>query len=202
MQIRELEIPDAYEITPLRHSDHRGVFFESYRADLLSEAAGHALILRQANTSISVRGAVRGIHYALVPPGQAKYVTVSAGTALDFIVDLRVGSPTFRAWASVTLDDVDGRAVYLAEGLGHCVVALTERVMVNYLVSEAYDPSREFAINPFDPVIGLEFPSDIGPFIVSPKDLAGKAVVEAQLQGLLPNWDDCRSFYRDLNEKG
>ena len=61
---------------------------------------------------------VRGIHFADVPPGQAKYVTCSGGAVLDVVVDLRVGSPTFGRWEGVRLDDVDRRAVYVARGSG------------------------------------------------------------------------------------
>ena len=67
-------------------------------------------ISRQANPSVSKRGVVRGIHFADVPPRQAKYVTATSGAVLDFVIDIRVGSPTFGAWDSVLLDDVDRRA--------------------------------------------------------------------------------------------
>ena len=40
MQIRELEIPDSYEITPRQFGDDRGVFLEWYRFDRLEEAVG------------------------------------------------------------------------------------------------------------------------------------------------------------------
>ena len=33
MQIRELSIPDSYEITPIQRRDDRGVFLEWYRHD-------------------------------------------------------------------------------------------------------------------------------------------------------------------------
>ena len=107
MQIRELSIADAYEITPILRQDDRGSFLEWYRFDLLQEAVGHPLQLRQANTSVSKHGVVRGIHFADIPPGQAKYVTATHGAVLDYVVDIRVGSPTFGAWDSVRLDDVD-----------------------------------------------------------------------------------------------
>ena len=107
MNIRELAIPDSYEITPIQRSDDRGLFLEWYRFDLLEQAIGHPLALRQANTSVSTRGVVRGIHFADVPLGQAKYVTATRGAVLDFVVDIRVGSPTFGEWDSVRLDDVE-----------------------------------------------------------------------------------------------
>src|SRR5690606_40201002 len=116
----------AYESTPQTYGDARGVFLEWYRFDKLAGVVGHALDLRQANMSISRRGVVRGVHFADVPRGQAKYVTTTRGAVVDYVVDIRVGSPTFGRWESVVLDDVDHRAVYLAEGLGHAFVALTD----------------------------------------------------------------------------
>jgi dTDP-4-dehydrorhamnose 3,5-epimerase len=64
--------------------------------------------------SVSARGVVRGIHFADVPPGQAKYVTCGRGAVFDVAVDLRTGSPTFGCWEAVRLDDSRRAAVYLA----------------------------------------------------------------------------------------
>ena len=103
-------------------------------------ATGHRLALAQANCSVSAKGVLRGIHFADVPPGQAKYVTCVKGAVLDVIVDIRVGSPTFGQWTSVLLDDRDRRAVYLSEGLGHGFCSLQDGSTVVYLCSEGYNP--------------------------------------------------------------
>ena len=197
MQIRELSIPDAYEITPQPHADDRGVFLEWYRFDRLEETVGHSLDLRQANTSVSRRGVVRGIHFATLPPSQAKYVTAMHGAVLDFVVDIRVGSPTFGQWDSVLLDTTDRRAIYLAEGLGHAFVALTDGATVSYLVSETYRPGVEFGIDPTDPEIGLVFP-EVGDLLLSPKDTDAPSLAEAAQAGLLPTWDAARAYYATL----
>ena len=199
MQIRELSIPDAYEITPKQFGDDRGVFLEWYRFDRLAEAVGHSIDLRQANTSVSKRGVVRGIHFADVPRGQAKYVTTAHGVVLDFIVDIRAGSPTFGQWDSVLLDDVDRKAVYLAEGLGHAFVALTDDATVSYLVSDTYNPSAEHGINPLDEQIALRFPPEAGELLLSSKDTDAPGLLEAEAGGLLPRWDDVRAFYTELD---
>jgi dTDP-4-dehydrorhamnose 3,5-epimerase len=198
VQSRPLTIPGAVEFTPAPHGDDRGVFFEHYRFEPLQEALGHPFTVRQGNTSVSRRGTVRGIHYALVPPGQAKYVTAVSGAVLDYVIDLRAGSPTFATWDSVRLDDVDRRAVYLAEGLGHCFVALTEGAVVSYLVSEVYNPQRELGISPTDPDIGLVFPDEAGQLLLSPKDLAAPSLQQAIDGGLLPLYEDCMAYERSL----
>ena len=199
MQIRELSIPDSYEITPTQHGDDRGVFFEWYRFDRLEEAIGHPLDLRQANTSVSRRGVVRGIHFADIPPGQAKYVTAPRGAVLDYVIDIRLGSPTFGQWDSVLLDDIDRRAVYLAEGLGHCFVALTDDASVTYFVSDVFNAAGEHTINPLDPDVGLVFPSHAGPPVLSPRDTAAPSLAEVASNGLLPDWDTARALYGSLN---
>ena len=201
MQIRELAIAGAFEVTPRQFPDDRGVFFEWYRFDALAEAVGHPLDLRQGNGSVSRKGVVRGIHFADVPPSQAKYVTVAHGAVLDFVIDIRVGSPTFGQWDSVVLDAIDRRAVYVGEGLGHCFVALADDSAVTYLVSEVFAPQREHGITPLDPTVGLEMPLPHGELVLSEKDLQAPTLAEAQAQGLLPTWDAERAFTRSLDER-
>src|SRR4051794_31262296 len=110
-------VPDAYVLTPTQHGDDRGLFLEWFRFEQL-DAVGHPFRLAQANASVSRSGVVRGIHYADVPPGQAKYVTCARGAVLDVVVDLRAGSPTFGVWDAVRLDDTDRRGAYPPPGVG------------------------------------------------------------------------------------
>ncbi|WP_309615655.1 dTDP-4-dehydrorhamnose 3,5-epimerase [Salinibacterium sp.] len=199
MQIRELIVPDSYEVTPRQLRDDRGVFLEWYRFDALEEQVGHAITLRQANTSVSRKNVVRGIHFADFPLGQAKYVTAMSGAVLDFVIDIRVGSPTFGQWDSVLLDSEDRRAIYIGEGLGHAFVALTDEAIVSYLVSDVYNPTAEHGITPLDPEIGLEFPKGIEP-LLSPKDVEAPTLAEARETGLLPTWESARAYYTTLNK--
>jgi dTDP-4-dehydrorhamnose 3,5-epimerase len=199
VQIRELAIPDAYEVTPVHRRDDRGLFLEWYRHDLLEQTIGHSLELRQANTSVSKRGVVRGIHFADIPRGQAKYVTTTHGAVLDFVVDIRVGSPTFGEWDSVVLDDIDHRAIYLAEGLGHAFVALTEDATVSYLVTDVYNAAREHGINPLDETIHLTFPLPVEELRFSDKDRESPSLESAAKDSTLPTWKDCQALYLTLD---
>jgi dTDP-4-dehydrorhamnose 3,5-epimerase len=199
VEIRELAVPDSYVLDLVPHGDARGRFTEWYRADVLSQAVGHSLTLAQANHSVSSRGALRGVHFALVPPGQAKYVYCPAGTVLDVVVDVRVGSPTFGVHDTVVLDSEQPRAVYLAEGLGHAFVALEDRSSVTYLVSSGYDPEREFGVSPLDPDLDLPWPSDVE-LELSAKDRAAPTLAEAREQGLLPTMEECAARYAALRQ--
>jgi dTDP-4-dehydrorhamnose 3,5-epimerase len=197
MDLRALKIGGAFEVTPRQLPDDRGVFLESFRGDRLAEAVGHRLDIIQTNVSVSSRGTVRGVHFADVPPSQAKYVTALSGSFIDFAIDIRVGSPTFGQWDSVLLDAVDRRAIYLPEGLGHAICALADDSTVMYLCSATYSPTREHAVNPLDPELGLVLPGGLAP-VLSAKDAAAPSLGEAAAQGLLPRYDECLRFYAKL----
>ncbi len=201
MEVRELKIPGAFEFTPRSFPDDRGVFASPYQEEPFVKAVGHPLRLAQTNHSRSRRGSVRGLHFADVPPGQAKYVYCPVGALLDVVVDLRVGSPTFGVWDTVRLDPVDFRAVYVPEGLGHGFVALEDDTVISYLCSTSYNPAVEHGVSAVDPALGLPWPADLE-LLLSPKDRAAPTLAEAESSGLLPRYEDCLARYRDLRSLG
>lgn len=196
MKIRPLSIDGAWEMTPRQHGDARGTFLEWYRFDRLAEVVGHPLRLAQANLSTSARGVVRGVHYAAVPPGQAKYISCVRGAVLDVVVDLRVGSPTFGQVETVPLDDVDRRALYLAEGLGHGFCALTDGATLAYLCSTTYQPAAEHAVHPLDPQLAIDWPTTEP--LLSSRDGAAPSLSQAREQGLLPSYPACQAHAATL----
>jgi dTDP-4-dehydrorhamnose 3,5-epimerase len=194
-------IGGAWMFTPDVYRDERGYFLEWFRAGELSESLRYWPQTAQANCSVSRRGVVRGIHFASVPPGQAKYVTCVSGAVLDVIVDLRVGSPSYGRWEGVRLDDETRRAVFLAEGLGHAFTALSKEATVIYLCSTPYSPGREHGVHPLDPDIGVEWPAGTKP-VLSAKDAAAPTLADARRAGLLPVYADCQAYLEGLRKSG
>jgi dTDP-4-dehydrorhamnose 3,5-epimerase len=197
VQVDELKVPGAWSFTPRQFPDPRGVFLEWFKADALEQVLGHRLQVAQANHSVSARGTLRGVHFADVPPSQAKYVYCTRGAVLDVVVDIRVGSPTYGVSDSVLLDDQDRRGIYLSEGLGHAFLALTDDANVTYLCSTPYAPGREHGVSPLDPALDLPWPSDVEP-LLSDKDAAAPTLEQAREQGLLPTMEQCQARYTDL----
>lgn len=188
MEIMKAGIEGAHLITTLVYMDKRGEFAEWFRADSFKEATGRDLDLRQGNISVSKKGVVRGIHFADVPPGQAKYVTCPYGSIIDFIVDIRVGSPTFGQWEAVEVSSKLRNAVFLSEGLGHAFVSLQDDTVVSYLVTDTFKPDREHGINPLDADLNIDFGMPSEHLLFSEKDKEAPSLSEALASGLLPNW--------------
>jgi dTDP-4-dehydrorhamnose 3,5-epimerase len=165
------------------------------------EAVGHGLTIAQSNHSVSQRGVVRGMHFAHVPPGQAKYVYCAHGSLLDVILDVRVGSPTFGKWEAVRLDSKDYHAVYIAEGLGHGFLALEDETTMVYLCSTGYNPKGEHGVNPLDPALELpwrELLPGSAELVLSDKDTSAPSLAEAEASGLLPGYRECLAYYESL----
>lgn len=201
MTYRELAVPGAWEITPTTFGDPRGVFLEYFRGGDFRDAVGQDFDLRQANCSVSAAGVLRGVHFADVPPGQAKYVTCARGAVWDVAVDLRLGSPTFGTWDAVLLDDVDRRAIYLSEGLGHAFLSLEDDSTVLYLCSTPYAPGREHGLYPFDADLNIIWPTtarDGSPLEPQLSDKDAAAPTLAQARDGLPTMADVARYVESL----
>jgi dTDP-4-dehydrorhamnose 3,5-epimerase len=198
VKARELSIRGAWEITPQIHPDSRGLFFEWFTDSAFTDFAGHRFDLQQANCSVSSAGVLRGVHFAQLPPSQAKYATCLSGSVFDVIVDIRVGSPTFGKWDAVTLDARDRRSVYISEGLGHAFLALDDDSTVMYLCSAGYAPGREHTINALDPALDITWPSSVGDPVLSDRDREAPSLAEVRAAGLLPTWDESLAFIAKL----
>jgi dTDP-4-dehydrorhamnose 3,5-epimerase len=200
MAFRELKVPGAWEITPNLRSDPRGAFFEWFTDAEFEDFAGHRFDMRQANCSVSSAGVLRGLHFAQLPPSQAKYVTCVRGAVFDVVLDIRVGSPTYGQWDSVLLDDRNRRTIYLSEGLAHGFLALQDDSTVMYLCSAGYSPTREHTISPTDPEIGIHWPATVfgSELMLSERDRDAPTLEQVRSAGLLPTWAETQTFLEGL----
>jgi dTDP-4-dehydrorhamnose 3,5-epimerase len=202
MKVRELDIAGAWEITPQLHPDARGLFFEWVTDSGFTAFAGHRLNVRQANCSVSAAGVLRGLHFAQLPPSQAKYVTCVHGSVFDVVVDIRVGSPTFGRWDAVVLDDRERRSVYISEGLAHGFLALQNDSTVLYMCSAEYNPGREHTVRATDPALAIDWPLVDGQAPnLSERDAVAPTLAEVEASGLLPSWAQTQAFLDGLRER-
>jgi epimerase EvaD len=194
MQARRLAVDGAFTFSPKVFRDDRGLVVSPFQEVALIDAIGRPLFpVAHASHSKSRRGVVRGIHFTLTPLGTAKYVYCPQGKALDMVVDIRVGSPTFGRWDSVVLDHESFHAVYLPVGVGHAVAALEDDTVMHYMWSGAYVAENELALSALDPALGLPIPGDIEP-ILSERDIFAPTLSQAEAAGILPEYAACREL--------
>jgi dTDP-4-dehydrorhamnose 3,5-epimerase len=197
MKTTPLKISGSWIIEFQKFEDNRGYFYESFKEEDFQKQIGRQLSIKQTNTSSSSKGSVRGIHYALVPPSQAKLIQCQRGSIIDYVIDIRVGSPTFGEFEKIELSENSPTAIFIEEGLAHAFVALENNTFVTYYVSEKFNSEREKGINPFDKTLNVKWP-DLD-LILSEKDKSAISLDEAKNQGLLPSLDECKAFIKSLS---
>ncbi|MCO1574620.1 dTDP-4-dehydrorhamnose 3,5-epimerase [Crossiella sp. SN42] len=202
MRTHRLAVTGAHLFVPETHLDDRGSFVSPFQEPAFRAAVGTALFpVAQTNISESRRGVLRGIHFTRTPPGTAKYVSCVRGRALDVVVDLRIGSPTFGRWDAVELDGTTAGAVYLPLGVGHAFLALAEGTVMSYLMSGGYVAEHELAVSATDPELGLPLPHGIE-LVRSARDRAAPTLARARAAGLLPRYTDCVDPAQDTRTVG
>ena len=197
MKAHPLSISGSWKIEFQKFDDNRGFFYESFKEEDFKNQIGRTLNIKQTNTSSSSKGSVRGVHYALVPPSQAKLVQCQRGSIKDYVIDIRIGSPTFSKFEEIELNENSAAAIFIEEGLAHAFVALENQTVVTYYVTEKYNPEREKGINPFDKTLNVKWP-DIE-LLLSEKDKQAISLEEAKSQSLLPTFDECKAFIKSLS---
>ena len=184
MQTSETKLEGVKIFEPAIFKDSRGYFLEifnlpKYREDGLC----HNFV--QDNFSLSQKDSLRGLHLQN-PNQQGKLVMVLSGAVLDVAVDVRVGSPTFKHFVSVVLDDKAHRQLWIPRGFAHGFLVLSKEARVLYKCDAPYDRGSEISIRWNDPDIqidwGLESP------LLSQKDAAAPRLRE--FTGRLPRYKD------------
>lgn len=161
MEFRETNLIGALIITPKKFEDYRGCFFESYRREEFN-SVGLPIEFVQESVSVSKKGVLRGLHFQRPPYAQGKLIRVAHGAIKDVIVDIRKGSRTYGKWQSFYLDDKKSEMLWVPEGFAHGFLALEDKTIFEYKLTQKYTPHAESGIIWNDPDLkidwGINFP--------------------------------------------
>ncbi|MCB2195265.1 MAG: dTDP-4-dehydrorhamnose 3,5-epimerase [Bacteroidetes bacterium] len=145
MNIIETDITEVKIIEPRIFEDSRGYFFESFNEKIFKKKVCDTTFI-QDNEAKSSYGVLRGLHYQLPPYAQSKLVRVIKGEVLDVAVDIRKGSPTFKKWVTVILNEENKRQLFVPRGFAHGYVVLSKEAIFAYKVDNRYAPEYERGI--------------------------------------------------------
>jgi dTDP-4-dehydrorhamnose 3,5-epimerase len=182
MNVIETPLSGVKIIEPRCFGDARGFFLETFSEQRYRDAGIDARFV-QDNHSFSLKNVLRGFHYQLNHP-QGKLVSVMRGQVLDVVVDIRVGSPTFRQWYSVELSYDNHRQLYIPPGFAHGFVVLSECADFIYKCTDYYHPEDEKGLLWNDQTIGVDCQFEQP--LLSEKDQNNKTLTELQAGNELP----------------
>ncbi|SMH40748.1 dTDP-4-dehydrorhamnose 3,5-epimerase [Mesorhizobium australicum] len=157
MKIEDTNLVGVKILTPVRHSDPRGFFSESWSKARM-EAAGLRYDFVQDNHSMSVHvGTVRGLHFQSPPHAQAKLVRCGKGRLFDVAVDIRKGSPTFGQWVGVDLSFENGKQLLIPAGFLHGFITREPSTEIIYKCSDYFAPESDGAVRFDDPDLSIDW---------------------------------------------
>lgn len=165
------KLVDCYIIEPKVHGDYRGYFMETH-SEIALEKAGFPYHFVQGNESgTQHKNTIRGLHFQTEPFTQAKLVRCTKGIVDDVVVDLRVGSPSYKQWIMVRLSKRNKRQLLVPKGFAHGFITRTNNVVFSYQVDNSYSYPNDAGIIWDDPEIGIDWqiPEGVEP-ILSEKD--------------------------------
>ena len=157
------ELQDCYILEPSVFGDERGYFSPFFIQKEMDKEEIKFYGVVQCNRSKSAKGVVRGLHFQKNPKCQTKLVEVIQGSAIDVVVDIREGSPTYGKHTAVLLKPYDandkesGRQLYVPRGFAHGFISLEDNTIFQYLIDNDYAPDYEGGIYWNDPELGIDW---------------------------------------------
>lgn len=178
MHIETTPIPGLLVIEPRRFGDERGVFCETFRADLLAEAGFSAPFVQDNCARSERRGVLRGLHFQTGDAAQDKLVRASRGAIYDVVVDLRRESPTFGRAFGLELSAANWRQLLVPKGFAHGYQSLEPDCEVLYKATGLYAPKAEGGLAWNDPALDIDWPVPETETILNDRDRAWPTLAE------------------------
>lgn len=179
LKITELRLDGIKIIEPTYFEDFRGYYSETYSSRTMSEYGMNYVFVQDSHSFSSKKGTIRGIHFQKNPKAQTKLVRCTRGRVMDFAVDLRQNSPTFKQWVSVELSADNRKQILIPKGFGHAFITLEDNCEVQYKVDELYFPEYDRSIAYNDPEIGIEWGCDDP--VISQKDKVAPKLADSDV---------------------
>lgn len=174
-------IPGVEILERQPHADNRGTFGRVFPLERL-EGSGWSGGLHQVNLSTSPEpGTLRGLHYQLSSTPEFKLVTCTSGEIWDVVLDLRKDSPTFLQWEGHTLSGTNFKSLLIPPGCAHGFQTVRGAVEMVYCHSAPYEQDASHGINPFDPLLEIDWPLPVSK--IAPQDKL-RAFLDPAFEGL------------------
>jgi dTDP-4-dehydrorhamnose 3,5-epimerase len=158
MIFRKVKLQGAFVLELEKFEDERGFFAQSWSDAELSAHGLEAPLAARAISFNKNKGTLRGMHYQASPHGQVKIVRCTRGSVYDVIIDLRAGSPSFRAWIGIELSAENRLMLYVPKDFAHGFQTLVDASEISYHMSHGYSPESARGVRWDDPAFGIEWP--------------------------------------------
>jgi dTDP-4-dehydrorhamnose 3,5-epimerase len=182
MKFNESPITGVFVVTAQPHLDDRGWFARMFCKNEFREIGIDAEFVQLNQSFNHVTGTFRGMHYQAPPYAEKKLIRCVAGAILDFVIDLRKGSPTFLNSYAIELSAENKTMLLIPEGIAHGFITLEDKTSLLYHHTAVHHPASERGLRFNDPRVKLELPRPIT--VISDRD-KGYPLLENDFVGIV-----------------
>lgn len=168
-KVTRLTLPEVLLLEYPVNQDSRSIFHITFSKEHMLQAGIENEFVEEITYHPMKKNTVYGIHFQNHPKAQTKLLYCTKGRILDFAVDLRKASSTYRKWVSVELNADNKKQLYIPAGFGHAALTLDDDTTIVMRIDNCFDPSFSRTVQYNDPALGL--PLDVINPVLSPQDI-------------------------------
>ena len=161
MQIQETALKGVLILTFDGQTDARGTMNVTIDTSAMADAGISFACKEQRLYHMPKKGTFFGIHFQTKRHPQDKLIHLLAGRGMDYVIDLRRDSPTYRKWIAIELRGGDHQCVFIPQGFGHAFLSLEDDTTQLFSASEHFHRDASMQIRFDDPQIHLVLPTEI-----------------------------------------
>lgn len=169
IQVEKTDIEGLLLIQPDIFEDERGTYVQLYDSIDYENIIPKEIKFVQEDYSYSIQNVLRGIHGDY---DTAKLISIVYGSVFDVVIDNRPESSTYLKHQCFYLSRESGQQLFIPEGCGNGMLALSMNVIFHYKQTSHYTPGTQFTIKWDDERFNISWP--ITQPILSKRDLLGK----------------------------
>ena len=165
---KESKIQGVYEMQPDVFQDNRGNITKIFDKKSFDELSLFCEWEESLVTENDKKGILRGFHFQSPPFCQAKTIFCVTGAIRNWVLDIRINSPTYGQVDSFELDSKRKNFLYIPEGTANCYLILEDKTIISYNLTSHYEPDAASGI--YWKSVGIQV--DSTDIIISEKDKA------------------------------
>lgn len=157
IKVIQTELKEVLVLEYEPRDDVRGTVYKNHSKIDLEEIGISTEFVEEYLYCTRKKGTIYGIHFQNNPKAQTKLISCIKGRGLDFVVDLRRNSETFKQWVCYELNPENKRQMYVPKGFGHAFLTLEDDTHIIYRIDTYSDPELQRAITYKDPDLNIPF---------------------------------------------
>lgn len=157
IKVTKLAIDDVLVLEYDNGEDNRGTSHKLFSKKELENIGINTEFVEETLYCPTKKGTLYGIHFQNHPKAQTKLLYCIKGKGIDYAVDLRSNSKTYKKWVSVELSPENRKQIYIPAGFGHAFLSLEDDTQVVMRIDNYFDPKLSRGITYDDKELGIEF---------------------------------------------